>query len=178
MESSAGCYYKLNEEFYLPVDQWCAGIALNCQPIFGVGGVYFLIFLRLWYGGMQVVHHDVCIFVLQEVPHVMVKQTRLGHLKCWTLWDVDEKTISILAVVGHKVIEWTRPRDRMLDIPLGLYQTGSKYPGRSPIVLVCVTPVLQWKCIYCPLGASIIFERYFPLMNALHINRLSIRHKF
>ena len=34
----------------------------------------------------------------------MVEQTILGHLKCWTLWDVDDKLISILDVVSHKVI--------------------------------------------------------------------------
>ena len=34
----------------------------------------------------------------------MVKHTSLGHLKCWPLWAVDDKIISILAVVGHRVI--------------------------------------------------------------------------
>ena len=34
----------------------------------------------------------------------MVKQTRLGHLKCWPLWAVDGKLISISAVIGHRVI--------------------------------------------------------------------------
>ena len=34
----------------------------------------------------------------------MVEQTSLGHLKCWPLWDVDEKLISILDAVGHRVI--------------------------------------------------------------------------
>ena len=63
----------------------------------------------------------------------------------------------------------------MLDNPLGLYQTGSEYP---PILLACVTPVLQWTCIYCKLGASLIFDTYFPLMNALHVDWLLIRHQF
>ena len=34
----------------------------------------------------------------------MVKQTSLGHLKCWLLWDVDDKLISISAVIFHRVI--------------------------------------------------------------------------
>ena len=34
----------------------------------------------------------------------MVKQASLGHLKCWMMWAVDEKLISILDVLGHKVI--------------------------------------------------------------------------
>ena len=43
----------------------------------------------------------------------MVKHTSIGHLKCWLLWAVDDKIISILAVIGHKVIFWTRTRDSM-----------------------------------------------------------------
>ena len=69
-----------------------------------VGGVSFLLFLQLWYWGMRVVHHDVCIIVIHEVPHIMVKQTNLGYFKCWPMWAVDEKLISILDVLGHKVI--------------------------------------------------------------------------
>ena len=34
----------------------------------------------------------------------MVKQTSLGHLKCWPLRAVDYKLIYILDVVGHRVI--------------------------------------------------------------------------
>ena len=65
----------------------------------------------------------------------------------------------------------------MLDIPLGLYQIRSEYLGRSPTVLVCVTPALQWKRRYCPSGASLIFERYFLLMNVLHVDQLSRSHQ-
>ena len=108
----------------------------------------------------------------------MVKHNILGNLRCWPLWAVDDKLIYILAVVGHKEIFWTRPRDRMLSIPLGLYQTGSEYPGRSPILLVCVNPALKWTRRYFPSGASLIFERYFMLMNALHVNWLPRRHQF
>ena len=53
---------------------------------------------------MRVVYHDVCVFVLWEVSHIMVKHTSLGNIKRWPLWDVDDKLIYILAVVGHKVI--------------------------------------------------------------------------
>ena len=34
----------------------------------------------------------------------MVKQISLGHIKCWLRWDVYDKLIPILSVVGHKVI--------------------------------------------------------------------------
>ena len=148
------------------------------NPSHIAGGVSFLLVLHLWYWGMQVVHHDVCILVLLEVPQIMVKYTSLGHLKCWPLWAVDDKIVSILAVVGHTVFLWTRPKDMMLAIPLGLYHTGSKYPGRLPILFVCVTPALQWTRIYCPSGASLIFERYFSLVNALHVYWLWRRHQF
>ena len=44
------------------------------------------------------------VLVLLEVPHIMVKQTSLGHLKCWSLWAVDDKLIFVWAVVGHRLI--------------------------------------------------------------------------
>ena len=66
----------------------------------------------------------------------------------------------------------------MLAIPLGLYHTGLEYLGRSPILLVCVTPTLQWTLRYFPSGTSLIFERYFSLMNSLHVYWLSRRHQF
>ena len=44
------------------------------------------------------------VLVLKEVPYIMVKQTSIGHLKCWLLWAVDDKLISISDVVGHRVI--------------------------------------------------------------------------
>ena len=34
----------------------------------------------------------------------MVKQTSLGNLKCWPMWAMDDKIISILAVICHRVI--------------------------------------------------------------------------
>ena len=66
----------------------------------------------------------------------------------------------------------------MLAIPLRLYQTGLEYPVRSPILLVGVTPALQSTCGYFLLVAYLIFERYFPLMNVLHVYLLSKRHQF
>ena len=74
------------------------------SPFNITGGISFILVLHLCYWEMQVVHHDVRILVLYEVLHIMVKQTGLGHLKCWLMWSVYDKLISILAVVGHKVI--------------------------------------------------------------------------
>ena len=108
----------------------------------------------------------------------MVKQASLAHLKCWPLWSLDDKLIPILAVVGHRGILLTRPRDRMLEIPLVLYHIRLEYPGRSPILLMGVTPALKWTRRYCPSVESLIFERYFPLMNVLHVDWLLIRHQF
>ena len=66
----------------------------------------------------------------------------------------------------------------MLDIALGLYQAVFEYPGRSPMLLVYVTPALQWKHIYCPSEVFLMFDRSFPLMKAFHVNLLPRRHQF
>ena len=90
------------------------------SPFYITVGVSFIIVLHLWYGGMRVVYHDVHVFVLQEVADTMIKQTSLGHLKCWTLWAVDEKLISILAVVGHKVIFLDQAKGQDVSYSLGV----------------------------------------------------------
>ena len=69
---------------------------------------------------MRVVHHDVRVFILQDVSHIMVKHTILVHLKYWPLWDVDEKLISILAVVGHKVIFLDQAEGQDVSYSLGV----------------------------------------------------------
>ena len=74
------------------------------SPFYIVVSVSFLFVLHLWYWGMVVIHHDLHVLVLYEVPCIRVKYTSLGCLKCWPLWAVDDKPISILAVVGHRVI--------------------------------------------------------------------------
>ena len=65
----------------------------------------------------------------------------------------------------------------MLDITLGLYQIGLEYMGRSPNLLVCVIPALQWTRRYCTLGSSLIFDWHFTLINALHVDSLSRRYQ-
>ena len=56
----------------------------------------------------------------------MVKKTSLGHLKCWLLWDVYDKLISILAVVGHKVIYMDQAEGQDVSYSLGVipYRIG------------------------------------------------------
>ena len=44
------------------------------------------------------------IYVIEEVPHIMIEHTSLGHLECWPMWYVDYKIISVLVVVGHQII--------------------------------------------------------------------------
>ena len=68
------------------------------------GGVFFLLVLHFWHGVIQVVHHNLRRFFLQQAPNIMVKHTRLGNLKYWLLWAVYDKRIFRFAVVGHKVI--------------------------------------------------------------------------
>ena len=57
----------------------------------------------------------------------MVKHTSLVHLKFWPLWDVDEKLISIFAVVGHKVIIIDQGEGKDVSYSLGVI------PGRIRI---------------------------------------------
>ena len=66
----------------------------------------------------------------------------------------------------------------MLDIPLGFYQTGSEYLRRCPILFVCVTPALNCTRRYYPQGVSLIFYRYFQLINVLRVYWLSRRQQF
>ena len=49
----------------------------------------------------------------------MVKQTSLGRLKCWLLWVVDDKLISISAVVGHRVIFLEQAKGQDVSYSLG-----------------------------------------------------------
>ena len=60
------------------------------------------------------------VFVLQEASNIMVKHNSLGHLNCWPLWDVDEKIISILDVVGHKVILLDQTKGQDVIYSLGV----------------------------------------------------------
>ena len=60
------------------------------------------------------------VFVIYEVPHIMVKQTSFGNLKFWTLWDVDEKLISILNVVGHRLIFLDQAKGQDVSYSLGV----------------------------------------------------------
>ena len=50
----------------------------------------------------------------------MIKQTNLGHLKCWPLWDVDDKLISISAVVGHRVFFLYQAKGQDVSYSLGV----------------------------------------------------------
>ena len=59
----------------------------------------------------------------------MVKQTSLGHLKCWPLWSVDEKPITILAFVGHKVISLDQAERQDVSYSLGFFPDRIKISG-------------------------------------------------
>ena len=56
----------------------------------------------------------------------MVKQTSLGNLKCWPLCAVDDKIISILDFVGHRVIFLDQAKGQDISYSLGgiLYRIG------------------------------------------------------
>ena len=74
-------------------------------PLYVTGGVLFLLFLHLWYGGALVIQHDVRILVIFEKgPHVLIAETSLGNLECWLLWDMNENFITIFDVVSHYMV--------------------------------------------------------------------------
>ena len=52
----------------------------------------------------------------------MVKYTSLGHLKFWPLWELDDKLISVLAVVGHRVIFLDQVKGQYVSYSLGVIQ--------------------------------------------------------
>ena len=93
------------------------------------GGVSFILVLNLWYGGMRVVHHDVSVFVIQEVNHITLKQTILGNLKCWHLWSADDKILSILAVVGQNLIFMDQAEGQYIRYYIGVIPDGIGISG-------------------------------------------------
>ena len=50
----------------------------------------------------------------------MIKKTSLVHLECWPLWDVNDKLISILAVIGHRVIFLEQAKGQDVCYSLGV----------------------------------------------------------
>ena len=50
----------------------------------------------------------------------MIKNTSLGHLECWPLWAVNENIISILAVIGHRVIFLDQAKGQDVCYSLGV----------------------------------------------------------
>ena len=50
----------------------------------------------------------------------MAKQKSLVHHKCWPLWDVDDKLISVLSLVGHRVIFLYQAKGQDVIYSLGI----------------------------------------------------------
>ena len=75
------------------------------SPFYISSGVSFLLVLHLWYGGMRVVHQDVRILV---------------HIECCLLWAVNDKLISILAVIGHRVLFMEQAKGQDVCYSLGV----------------------------------------------------------
>ena len=84
------------------------------------------------------------------MSNIILKQTILGHLKCWPLWAVDNKIISILAVVGHEVIFMDQSEGQDVVYSLGVIPDRIRISREVIDFLVCVTPVLQWARRYFP----------------------------
>ena len=74
----------------------------------------------------------------------MVKLTRIGHLKCWPLWSVDDKLISILAVVGHRVIFLDHAKGKDVSYSLGVIPYRIRITGEvTHFVGVCHSFVIM-----------------------------------
>ena len=54
------------------------------------------------------------------MTHITVKHNSLGHLKYWSLWAVDDKIISILDVLGHRVIFLDQAKGQDVNYSLGV----------------------------------------------------------
>ena len=51
----------------------------------------------------------------------MIEHTSLGKLEDWPLWDVDNKLIYILAVVGHQMILMDQAKGQDVGYSIGGY---------------------------------------------------------
>ena len=68
----------------------------------------------------------------------MIKKTSLGFLECWPLWAVNEKLISILAVIGHRVIFLEQAKGQDVCYSLGVILHMIRIPWEiTNLVGVC-----------------------------------------
>ena len=91
----------------------------------------------------------------------MIEQTSIDHLECCPLWDLYERLISILNVVGHQMILLNQAQGQGVVYYLGVIPDKIGISREVTNVLVFVTPSLQCTYRYFPLGASLIFDRFF-----------------
>ena len=70
----------------------------------------------------------------------MVKHTSLDHLKCWPLLSVDNKIISILAVVGDRLVFMDQAKGQDVSYSLGVIPYRIRISREITNFLVCVTP--------------------------------------
>ena len=81
------------------------------SPIYIAGGVLFIIFPRLWYIVSGIIHRDVHILLIfEKLLHVVVEETSLSHLECWSLWDMNNIFIPILTVVSNYMLFIHQPK--------------------------------------------------------------------
>ena len=102
----------------------------------------------------------------------------LAAVGCWPLWAVDDELISILAVIVHRVIFLDQAKGQYVFYSLGVIPHRIRISWEITNIVGGFTSALQWTRRYCPSGASLMFDSYFPLINALHVDWLSIMHQF
>ena len=92
----------------------------------------------------------------------MVKETSLGHLKCWPLWDADDKLISILAVVDHRVIFLYQSKGQYVRYSLGVILYRIRISGEvANFIGVCHSYVTMDTYILSIGRISNILEVFF-----------------
>ena len=102
----------------------------------------------------------------------MIENTILGHLEFWPLWAVNGKLIPVLSVIGHRVIFLDQANGQDVCYSLGVIPHRIRISREiTNLVCVCHSCVTMDTYIF-PSGASLMFERYFPLINVLHVDWL------
>ena len=82
----------------------------------------------------------------------MLEHTILGHLECWPMWAVDDKIISILSVVGHKVVFLDQYEGQDVIYSLGVMPYRIGISGEvTNFVGVCRSCITMYKYIL-PIG--------------------------
>ena len=100
----------------------------------------------------------------------MLKQTSLGHLKCCTLWALDEKIISISAVVGHRVIFLNQSKGQNVNYSLGVIPHRIRISGEVTNFFGLCHSCVTMDTYILSIGVISDILDVFLLMSTLHVD--------